>query len=317
MTCVRPRMRLDISGRSLRGAGRSRSAWPCCSSRLRFGRTPRPVGRAVGPTSPDPAPLRVVTTTTILADLVAQVGRRRRSPCHSLVPKGGEVHTFDPTPVATSGASTEADLIVIERAGPRRLAGRARRDAGHDGAGRRAGRGPRGRRLPGRRRGRRRRRVNPHLWMNVALRARSTSSGSREALTAADPGRRRGLRGRRRGLRERARRPRRVGAERARRDPRGGPPVVSFHDAFPYFAAAYGLDDRRHDRRCPGPGSRAPARSPTSSTRSGTSGVEAIFAEAQFSDDLVRTIADETGATVVSRPVHDTLGDAPLDTYEG
>jgi zinc/manganese transport system substrate-binding protein len=43
----------------------------------------------------------------------------------------------------------------------------------------------------------------------------------------------------------------------------------------------------------------------------------AIFSEVQFSDDLVWTIADETGAVVVSDLYNDSLGDPPVDTYEG
>jgi ABC-type Zn uptake system ZnuABC Zn-binding protein ZnuA len=41
-----------------------------------------------------------------------------------------------------------------------------------------------------------------------------------------------------------------------------------------------------------------------------------VFAEAQFNDDLARTIADETGATVVSSLYTDSVGDPPADTYE-
>ena len=44
--------------------------------------------------------------------------------------------------------------------------------------------------------------------------------------------------------------------------------------------------------------------------------MSAIFAEAQFNDDLVTTIARETGVPVVSSLYTDTIGDAPLDTYE-
>ena len=54
--------------------------------------------------------LKVVTTTTILADLVRQVGGDRVTVA-SLVPKGGEVHTFDPTP---------SDVRRVSRGGPGR-----------------------------------------------------------------------------------------------------------------------------------------------------------------------------------------------------
>ena len=42
----------------------------------------------------------------------------------------------------------------------------------------------------------------------------------------------------------------------------------------------------------------------------------AVIAEAQFNADLVRTLADETGARVVTDLYDDTLGDPPVDTYE-
>ena len=68
-------------------------------------------GTASQPTpTPDPDAVRVVATTTVLADMVSQVGGTRVD-VHSLVPKGGEVHTFDPTP-ADVEQITKADLIV-------------------------------------------------------------------------------------------------------------------------------------------------------------------------------------------------------------
>ncbi len=64
-------------------------------------------GAAAGDTVP------VVTTTTILADLVHQVGGDRVR-VESLVPKGGEVHTFDPTP---SDIRRVTDARVVFRNG--------------------------------------------------------------------------------------------------------------------------------------------------------------------------------------------------------
>jgi zinc/manganese transport system substrate-binding protein len=48
-----------------------------------------------------------------------------------------------------------------------------------------------------------------------------------------------------------------------------------------------------------------------------TSGVSAIFAEAQFNDALAVTIADETGVPVVTDLYTGTLGDPPADSYVG
>src|SRR5450756_2699453 len=61
-----------------------------------------------GPT-PMPGALNVVTTTTLLADMVRQVGGQHVSVL-SLVPKGGEVHTFDPRP-SEAWALSSARLV--------------------------------------------------------------------------------------------------------------------------------------------------------------------------------------------------------------
>ena len=86
---------------------------------MRGVRAPRPRRRVAAEA------LKVVTTTTILADLVRQVGGDRVT-VESLVPKGGEVHTFDPTPSDVRNVA-EADLVFVNGLESRRLAGRARR----------------------------------------------------------------------------------------------------------------------------------------------------------------------------------------------
>ena len=68
-------------------------------------------GDGTGAAAGDEVP--VVTTTTILADLVQQVGGDRVR-VESLVPKGGEVHTFDPTP---SDIRRVTDARVVFRNG--------------------------------------------------------------------------------------------------------------------------------------------------------------------------------------------------------
>ena len=45
--------------------------------------------------------------------------------------------------------------------------------------------------------------------------------------------------------------------------------------------------------------------------------MKAIFSEAQFPPDLVEQIAAETGAKVESDLYNDSLGDPPVDSYEG
>jgi zinc/manganese transport system substrate-binding protein len=45
--------------------------------------------------------------------------------------------------------------------------------------------------------------------------------------------------------------------------------------------------------------------------------VKAIFSENQFPTDLVDQLAHETGAKVVADLFDDSLGAAPVDSYEG
>jgi manganese/iron transport system substrate-binding protein len=91
---------------------------------------------------------------------------------------------------------------------------------------------------------------------------------------------------------------------------------VSFHDAFPYFAAAYGLE-------VVGTIVDAPGQDPSAGEIARLikvvreSGVRAVLAEAQFSPDLARTIAAETGVVVVTDLYTGSLGDPPIDTFEG
>jgi zinc/manganese transport system substrate-binding protein/manganese/iron transport system substrate-binding protein len=92
--------------------------------------------------------------------------------------------------------------------------------------------------------------------------------------------------------------------------------VVSFHDAFPYFAAAYGLE-------IVGTVIDAPGQDPSAGEIAGlideirASGASALFGEAQFNPELARTIAEEAGIAVVTDLYTDSLGDPPVDTYEG
>jgi len=263
----------------------------------------------------DDGTVRVITTTTIFADMVRQVGGSRVD-AESLVPKGGEVHTFDPTPSDVRRV-TEADVVFRNGLGLDEWLGALMEDAGTDAPVISLGDdldgvtlieepAPEGGDATG---------PNPHLWMDVEY-GSLYAARIAEALTAADPA---GADAYAQGLAAYQSTLAAVDADARARI--GGIPaanrtVVAFHDAFPYFAAAYGLtiDGTIVD---------APGQDPSAGEigdlvdRIRDQGVKAIFAEAQFSDDLVRTIAGETGATVVSNLYTDSVGDAPQDTYAG
>jgi ABC-type Zn uptake system ZnuABC Zn-binding protein ZnuA len=255
--------------------------------------------------------VRVVATTTVFADLVEEVGGARVS-VTSLVPKGGEVHTFDPTP-SDMRAVAEADLIVMNGLGLDDWLGRVveqtdskapviRLAEGVPGFQPIAG-GPGGGA------------VNPHLWLDLTY-ARAYVDEIRVALVGLDPSHATAIEARAADLDERL-----AAEDAATRQafaaiPESDRRIVSFHDAFPYYARAYGLEIL-------GTVVHAPGQEPSAGEVAAlideirADGASAIISEAQFSDELVRTIADETGVVVVSDLYDDTLGDPPVDTFLG
>jgi ABC-type Zn uptake system ZnuABC Zn-binding protein ZnuA len=261
--------------------------------------------------TPEADALRVVATTTVLADMVAQVGGTRVD-VHSLVPKGGEVHTFDPTP-ADVEQITRADLIVRNGLGLDDWLAALIEDAGTsapvitlgealDGVTYLEGEGG-----PGA--------VNPHVWMNVAYGAKYVDR-IEAALTTASPAdgpafaqRADAYRAQLATLDARIR-------DRLAAVPDADRAVVSFHDAFPYFADAYGLT-------IVGTVVDAPGQDPSAGAiarlihEMRDAGARVIFSEAQFNDALVQAIAADAGAIVVNDLYDDTLGDPPADSYAG
>lgn len=268
--------------------------------------------------TPNPDALRVVATTTVLADLVAQVGRELVS-VHSLVPKGGEVHTFDPTP---SDATTVADgqLLVMNGLGLDEWLGGIATDAGAadvpvvelaedlEGVTYLEGEEPEGEEHEGEA-------FNPHLWLNVQYTILYVERLA-DALADADPDN--------------------ADAFRAQRDeyiaeleeldawardqmtaiPDENRKVISFHEAFPYFAAAYGLDIVGTVIDAPGQDPSAGEVTALIDTIRDEQAV-AIFTEAQFPTAAAERISEETGVAIVGTLYNDSLGDPPVDTYVG
>lgn len=267
----------------------------------------------------EPDALRVVATTTVLADLVVQVGGSKVA-VTSIVPKGGEVHTFDPSPSDVVRVG-EADLVVLNGLGLDEWLGQVVIDAGSSapvvelaedlpGVDYLEG-GEHDEETDGAHAGEA---VNPHLWLNVAY-ARRYVERIAEALAAADPA----------DAAAYAEGAAAYDARLAMLDdeiraklaliPEGNRRLVSFHEAFPYFAAAYGLE-------IVGVIVDAPGQDPSAGeiaalvTSIRESGARAVFTEAQFSPDLARTVAAEAGVAVVRDLYNDSLGDQPIDTYE-
>ena len=269
----------------------------------------------------------VVATTSVLADLVAQVGRERVD-VRALVPAGGEPHTFDPSPsdvtrledavlVVQNGlglddwladlvadAGTEAPIIVLGED----LEGVEYRSAGaHEAheeteAEHEAGLGAD-------------ETLDPHLWLNVAYAALYVDR-IEDALAAADPPGAEAYAANSDAFRAELGELDQYAREKLGAIPAERRKVVSFHEAFVYFADAYGLTivDTVVDAPGQDPSAGAVAALIDEIERSGAA---AILAEAQFPTDLVDRIAEETGATVVADLYSDSLGPPPADSFVG
>lgn len=277
------------------------------------------------PASPEPGALQVIATTTVLADLVANVGGPKVA-VQSLVPKGGEVHTFDPTPSDLTRVA-EADLVVMNGLGLDEWLAQMVADSGtsaplvelaedlddvtyieggdeHEAEAPAASPDPHGHGA-----------VNPHLWLNVEYASKYVARIV-EALTTADPD-------------DAAVYVANGTAYQARlaaldgwvRDqiatiPEANRKLVSFHEAFPYYAAAYGLEIIGTIVEAPGQDPSAGEIAALVEAIKG-SGAKAVFTEAQFSPELAEAVASEAGVTVVSDLYNDSLGEPPVDSYEG
>jgi ABC-type Zn uptake system ZnuABC Zn-binding protein ZnuA len=275
-------------------------------------------GAPGGSVIPSPASdaVNVVATTTVFADLVREAGGAAVR-VTSLVPAGGDPHTYAPTPSDVRSIAG-ADLVVMnglgvddwlkpllaeakrplsalvelgpDEPGVTYLAGIGGAAAGGTGA------------------------VNPHLWLNVAY-AELYVQRIVAALQAAAPAKQAALR-----VSGDAYLARLAALDVAIRAqiatlPAANRKLVSYHDAFPYFAAAYGLTIV--GTVVPGPGQDPSAGQVVALIDAiRASGVKAIFSEAQFNPKVEQQLAAEAGVTVVSNLYNDALGAPPLDTYE-
>ncbi len=255
------------------------------------------------------APLKVVASFTILADMVRQVGGDNVAVV-SLVGPDGDAHAFEPTP-ADARAVAGADLLVINGLGFEGWLDRLGTAAGFRGrtvvasAGVAAlTRSEDGRTVP-----------DPHAWQDLAQ-GRIYVANIAAGLAEADPAHAAAYR---------------EGAERysARLAALDGwvrtqiatvPPAkrlaITSHDAFGYFGRAYGvafLAPEGIDTESEVP-ARALGRLVTQIRRTG---IRAIFLENMADPRLVRQLADETGAKVGGTLYVDALSppDGPAPTY--
>lgn len=258
--------------------------------------------------APASAALKVVTTTTVFADIVRNIGGNRVA-VSSIIPAGVGPEDFEPKPddakllsdaklIVSNGVGLDNfldDLLASGSGGstPRLVLGEGIPTVTEDGE------------------------ENPHFWLDPSLvkeyylpkiaaklaeidpagkatfdAAAATYSTALDALDAELKA-------------------------KVEQVPEANRKLVTFHDAFPYFARHFGFE-------LVGVILQNPGQEPTAAELAAlvdqvkAAGVKAVFSEAQFSPKLAETLAREAGITkVVTTLYNDSLGPPPADTYIG
>ncbi|MXY57935.1 MAG: metal ABC transporter substrate-binding protein [Gammaproteobacteria bacterium] len=250
--------------------------------------------------------LKVVTTFTILEDMVRNVGGEHVA-LTTLVGPDGDAHVYEPTP-ADARTLARADLVVVNGLGFEGWIDRLVRVSGYRGPVVVASEGVAALTVN-------EDQPDPHAWQDLAN-GRLDVANIVRALAAADPANADDYRRRARAYdRELAALDREV---KSRLDafPRDRRKVITSHDAFRYFGRAYGIDFH------------APVGLSTESAPSAgqvaalirqmrDEGIHAVFVENITDPRLVGQLAREAGAVIGGRLYSDSLSGptGPAPTY--
>jgi zinc/manganese transport system substrate-binding protein/manganese/iron transport system substrate-binding protein len=252
--------------------------------------------------------LKVVTSTTVFADIVQNVGGSRVA-ATSIIPPGVGPEDYEPKPDDAKKLA-DAKLIVSNGVGlddflDKLLASGSGGQTPHlvlgDGIPVLTDDGE----------------ENPHFWLDPTLVKQYYLPAVASKLTELDPGGKATFDA---NVASYGTQLDALDAElKAKIDtiPAANRKLVTFHDAFPYFAKHYGfeligviLENVGQDP------SAADLAALVEKVKA--AGVNAVFSEAQFSPKLSETLAQEAGiTTVVTTLYNDALGPAPADTYLG
>ncbi len=250
--------------------------------------------------------LRVVATTTVFADIVRNVGGDRVT-VDSIIPAGAGPEDYEPKP-DDARKLADADLIVSNGVGLDDFLDRLIDAAGEGSAARLAlGDGIPAINVNGE--------ANPHFWLDPSLVANHFLPAITAALTRLDPNGTAVYAANGAAYAARVRDMDATNKARVETIPPGNRKLVTFHDAFPYFARHYGFALVGVIVANVGQEPTASQLAALVETVKGAS-VTAVFSESQFSPELARTLAQEAGITrVVTTLYNDTLGPPPADTY--
>jgi manganese/iron transport system substrate-binding protein len=245
----------------------------------------------------------VLATTTIFADMAKNVGGDRVT-VESIVPAGSHVEEYEPKP-EDSKKVAQASLFFQNGLDLDKWAEPLLRDKKKDAAVVTLADG-----LPAIDNG------NPHMWFDVQL-ARKYVDKMRDALIALDGA----------GKQYYADRAKAYDDQLVKLDaevkaqiatiPSARRKLVTSHDAFPYFAKAYGLEVLGFAQIEPGKDP-TPAELADLVKKVRAAGVPVIFSEVGVSDAIAQTLAKEAGVTkVVTDLPTDSIAAPPADSYIG
>ena len=263
-------------------------------------------GPATGGSASLSGALRVVATTTVFADIVRNVAGDRAT-VDWIIPAGAGPEDYEPKP-ADAQKLTDADLIVSNGVGLDSFLDRLIDAAGEGNATRLIlGEGIPTIDVDGE--------PNPHFWLDPTLVTTYYVPAITAKLTALDPA------GASAYATNAAAYTTRIAAMDAANlanvatIPPANRKLVTFHDAYPYFARHYGFE--LIGIILPNVGQEPNAADLAALVEKvKAAGVKAVFSESQFSPELAQTLAQEAGITkVVTTLYNDTVGPPPADTY--
>ncbi len=260
------------------------------------------------PATSSGGPLTVVTTTTVFADIVRNVGGDRVT-VHSIIPAGVGPEDYEPKPDDAKSLAGAA-LIVSNGVGLDDFVQKLLAASGDAASARLVlGDGIPTILVDGT--------PNPHFWLDPSLVATYYVPAISAKLTALDPAGASTYQANERTFTTT------LGAldtelqAQIAQLPDANRKLVTFHDAFPYFARHFGFQLVGVILANPGQEPSAGDLARLVDTVK-AAGVKAVFSESQFNPSLAQTLAQEAGiANVVTTLYNDALGPSPADTYQG
>ncbi len=250
--------------------------------------------------------LKIVATTTVFADIIRNVGGDAVT-VSSIIPAGVGPEDYEPKPDDAKKLAG-ADLIVSNGVGLDDFLDKLITATG-DGTAKRLvlGDGIPTIVVDGE--------ANPHFWLDPSLVATHYVPAISAALSALDPA------GAATFTKNAAAYTTQIQAlDDANKAavatiPAANRKLVTFHDAFPYFAAHYGFEVIGVILANVG---QEPSAADLAALvdKVKAAHVKAVFSEAQFSPELADTLAREAGiSSIVTTLYNDTVGPPPYDTY--